>query len=121
MTKIVPARKRTVLPAVDLGGTKIAFAFVDADDRRGIAREYPPVEVVKVKGRTDAERTLRRVAGLIRKRVREVEKGGWTVLRLVGMGAPGLYREDGSVVPGTVPNIPGLARTRPAASQATLA
>ena len=114
MTETVPARRRTVIPAVDLGGTKIAFAFVDADDRRGIAREYPPEEVVKVKGRTDAGRTLKRVAGLIRKRAREVEKEGWTVLRLVGMGAPGLYREDGGVVAGTVPNIPGLARIRPA-------
>ncbi len=114
MMRTIPACKRTVFPAVDLGGTKIAFAFVDTDDRREIAREYPPTEVVKVKGRTDANRTLRRVAGLIRKRTSEVEKRGWTVLRLVGIGAPGLYLEDNSVDPKTVPNIPGLAKIMPA-------
>ncbi len=114
MKRIHPAKHRTVLPAVDLGGTKIAFALVDADEGRGIAREYPPAEVVKVKGRTDGRRTLHRVAELIRKGTREAERDGWTVLRLVGMAAPGLYGDDGTVDPRTVPNIPGLAGTRPA-------
>ena len=114
MTKRRPESEKTVFPAVDLGGTKIAFAFVEADARRGIARQYPAAEVVKVKGRTDASRTLKRVAELIIKRTREVEEGGWTVLRLVGMGAPGLYGEDGRVDPRTVPNIPGLAGKKPA-------
>ncbi len=114
MTRMIRASERIVLPAVDLGGSKIAFAFFDADARRGIAREYPPTGVVKVEGRTDANRTLRRVAALIKKRTREVEKQGWRVLRLVGMGAPGLYGRDGRVDPRTVPNIPGLARKKPA-------
>ena len=111
---MIPGRQRTVIPAVDLGGTKIGFAFVDADELRHPALEYPSTGVVKVKGRTDATRTLRRVAELIRKRTREVEKMGWLVLRTVGMGAPGLYGEDGRVDPRTVPNIPGLAGKKPA-------
>ncbi|MBW2144104.1 MAG: class I mannose-6-phosphate isomerase [Deltaproteobacteria bacterium] len=73
-----------------------------------------PTDVVKAKGRTDAIRTLKRVAGLIKKRTRDVEKTGWTVLKLVGMGAPGLYLKDGRVDPRTVPNIPGLAKITPA-------
>ncbi|MGW8321292.1 MAG: hypothetical protein ACWGSD_07045, partial [Thermodesulfobacteriota bacterium] len=111
---MIPAKRRTVMPAVDLGGTKIALAFVDADSPGKSALEYPSTEVVRVKGRTDANRTLRRVAELIRKKTREVEKMGWLVLRLVGMGAPGLYGEDGRVDPRTVPNIPGLAGKKPA-------
>jgi len=51
---------------------------------------------------------------LIKKRTRDVEKKGWAVLKLVGMGAPGLYLRDGSVDPQTVPNIPGLAKIKPA-------
>jgi mannose-6-phosphate isomerase len=111
---MIPAKQRTVMPAVDLGGTKIAFAFVDADEPGKSALEYPSTEVVRVKGRTDANRTLRRVAELIRKKTREAEKRGWLVLRTVGMGAPGLYGEDGRVDPRTVPNIPGLAGKKPA-------
>lgn len=111
---MIPGRKRTVMPAVDLGGTKIGFAFVDADEPGQPALEYPSTEVFKVKGQTDANRTLRRVAELIRKRTRETEKMGWLVLRTVGMGAPGLYGEDGRVDPRTVPNIPGLAGRKPA-------
>ena len=111
---MIPGSQRTVMPAVDLGGTKIGFAFVDADEPGKPALEYPSTEVCKVKGRTDANRTLRRVAELIRKRTREVEKRGWIVLRAVGMGAPGLYGQDGRVDPRTVPNIPGLAGKKPA-------
>jgi len=109
-----PGRQRIVMPAVDLGGTKIGFAFVDADEPGRLALEYPSAQVVRVKGRTDANRTLRRVAELIRRRTREVEKRGWIVLNAVGMGAPGLYGEDGRVDPRTVPNIPGLAGRKPA-------
>ena len=112
---MIPGRQKAVIPAVDLGGTKIGFAFVDVDKPGQPALEYPSTPVVKVKGRTDANRTLRRVAGLIRKRTREVEKTGCLVLRIVGMGAPGLYGQDGRVDPRTVPNIPGLAGRKPAA------
>lgn len=99
---------------MDLGGTKIAFAFFRVDEDREIAREYPPTEVVKQKGKTDANRTLKLIAKLIKERTREVEKKGWLVLKLVGMGAPGLYLEDNSVDPRSVPNIPGLAKIKPA-------
>ncbi len=114
MKRRIAAGGKIVLPAVDLGGTKIAFAFVHADAGRGIAREYPPAEVVKVKGSTHARRTLERVADLIRRRSRQVERQGWTVLPRVGIGAPGLYLEDDTVDPRTVPNIPGLAAIKPA-------
>jgi mannose-6-phosphate isomerase class I len=109
-----PGKKHALLPVVDLGGTKIGFAFVRADEPGRLALAYPSTEVVKVKGRTHANRTLQRVAELIRKRTREAEKKGWVVLRSVGMGAPGLYGQDGRVDPRTVPNIPGLGGTRPA-------
>jgi hypothetical protein len=114
MNRTISVSERFVLPAVDLGGTKIAYAFVDADARRAIARAYPHAAVVKARGHTDANGTLKRIAEMILKRTREVERQGWTVLRLVGMGAPGLYRADGSVDPKTVPNIPGFAGIKPA-------
>lgn len=114
MTREHPARKKVVMPAVDLGGTKIGFAMVEIGEPGTFALEYPPVEVPKVKGRTDAALTLQRVTELIRKGTREAERRDWTVLRSVGMGAPGLYREDGSVDPKTVPNIPGLSAMKPA-------
>jgi mannose-6-phosphate isomerase len=114
MTREHPARKKVVMPAVDLGGTKIGFAMVEIGEPGTFALEYPPAEVAKVKGRTDAALTLRRVADLVRRGTREAERKGWTVLRSVGMGAPGLYLEDGGVDPRTVPNIPGLARMKPA-------
>ena len=114
MTRERPARKKVVMPAVDLGGTKIGFAMVEIGEPGRFALEYPPAKVAQVKGRTDAELTLRRVAELVRRGTREAERRGWTVLRSVGMGAPGLYLKDGSVDPRTVPNIPGLARMKPA-------
>jgi mannose-6-phosphate isomerase class I len=107
-------KARIVFPAVDLGGSKIAFAFMKTGKHRGMAKHYPPSEVVQTSGLTDAKATLKRVAALIKKRTREMEKEGWTVLKLVGMGAPGLYREDGSVDPVSVPNIPGLSEIKPA-------
>ncbi len=103
-----------VFPSVDLGGSKIDFAFFRTDGERKAALKYPPSDVIKTNGRTDAGKTLKLVAGLIKKRTREAENLGWTVLKLVGMGAPGLYLEDGSVDPKTVPNIPGLAKIKPA-------
>ncbi len=113
-------KSRTIIPAVDLGGTKIAFAFMKTGKHRVAVKHYPPSEVVKTGGRTDAVKTLKRVAGLIKKRTREMEKKGWTVLNLVGIGAPGLYREDMSVDQKSVPNIPGLAEIRPAVFLETL-
>jgi mannose-6-phosphate isomerase class I len=115
--------QNVAIPAVDLGGTKIAMAFVrvkvqangQTGQKRAIARSYPPVPVFRTRGMTDAVRTLRRIAGLVRKRVRDMEKDGWTVIRRMGMGAPGLYLPDGSVDPKSVPNIPGLALLKPAA------
>jgi predicted NBD/HSP70 family sugar kinase len=105
---------KIVIPSVDLGGTKIAFAFLSVDEDRRIVREYPPTEVVKRKGRTDADSTLKLIAKLIKERTREAEKKGWVVLKLVGMGAPGVYLEDGSVDPRSVPHNPGLAKIKPA-------
>ncbi|MFC1895704.1 hypothetical protein ACFL0Q_03440 [Thermodesulfobacteriota bacterium] len=113
MAKMIQKSQKIVIPSVDLGGTKIGFAFMTADEERKVARNYPPMEVVKSKGKIDARETLKRVAQLIRKRTREVEEMGWIVLRLVGIGAPGLHLDDGSVDPRTVPNIPGLARMKP--------
>jgi mannose-6-phosphate isomerase class I len=107
-------KKGVVIPAVDLGATKIAMAFIRAEKRRTIAKLYPPAAVVREKGFTDAVQTLKRVARLIKTRTREMENQGWIVVKRVGMGAPGLYREDGSVNPKSVPNIPGLAQIRPA-------
>ena len=107
-------KQNIVIPSVDLGGTKIGFAFVGIDEEREVTLEYPPTEVVKVKGKTDADRTLKLIAGLIKKRTRQVEKMGWTVLKLAGIGAPGLYLEDSRVDPRSVPNIPGLAKIKPA-------
>jgi mannose-6-phosphate isomerase class I len=111
---MIQTKPKIVMPSVDLGGTKIAFAFFSVDEDRKIAREYPPTKVVKGKGKTDADKTLKLVAELIKKRTHEVEKKGWLVLKLVGMGAPGLYLEDKSVDPRSVPNIPGLAKIKPA-------
>ncbi|MBW1915576.1 MAG: hypothetical protein JRI86_11690, partial [Deltaproteobacteria bacterium] len=90
-------KQNIVIPSVDLGGTKIGFAFVGIDEEREVTLEYPPTEVVKVKGKTDADRTLKLIAGLIKKRTHQVEKMGWTVLKLAGIGAPGLYLEDNRV------------------------
>lgn len=112
--KMIHKKERFVIPSVDLGGTKIAFAFMRADKQRKTARVYPPTDVVKIKNRTDAGKTLELIARLIKKRTREMERMGWVVLKLVGMGAPGLHLEDGSVDPKSVPNIPGLAKTKPA-------
>ena len=111
---MIQSKQKMIIPAVDLGGTKIDFAFFSTDAQRMVVLEYPSTEVIKVKGKTDADKTLKLIAELIKKRTREAEKKGFTVLKLVGMGAPGLYSEDKSVVPGTVPNIPGLAQIRPA-------
>ena len=100
-------KQKLLIPSVDLGGTKIDFAFFTPDKERNIELEFPSTEVVKIKGETDAEKTLKLIAELIRKRTREAEKKGYTVLKLVGMGAPGLYLDDRSVDQRTVPNIPG--------------
>ncbi len=114
MAKIMWKRQKMVMPSVDMGGTKIDFAFLTMGKESKIALQYPSTDVVKVKGITDAGKTLKRVGELIKKRTREAEKKGWLVIRLVGMGAPGLYLEDGGVDPRTAPNISGLAEIKPA-------
>lgn len=114
MEKMMWKRHKMVIPSVDVGGTKIDFAFLTIGKKSTVALKYPSTGVIKVKGITDAEKTLKLVGRLIKKRTSEAEKKGWTVIRLVGMGAPGLYLEDGSVDPRTVPNIPGLAKIKPA-------
>ncbi len=106
--------QKFVVPSLDMGGTKVAFAFIRAGKKRRIARKYPSEEVVRVNGQPDVVRTLNLAAKLILKRTREMEKKGWIVLRLVGMGAPGLYLDDNSVDPKSVPNLPGLAKVKPA-------
>ena len=72
------------------------------------------MRIKKEHGKTDAGKTLKHVATIIKAGTREVEKKGWVVLKLLGMGAPGLYLNDKSVNPVTVPNIPGLALIKPA-------
>ncbi|MDY6935471.1 MAG: hypothetical protein SVZ03_14755 [Spirochaetota bacterium] len=114
MTVMNIENERIVIPSVDLGGTKIDFAFVRADKKRQIAFEYPQVEVIKENGKIDIIKTLQLIAKLITERTSEVNRMGWVVLKLLGMGAPGLYLSDGSVDPRTVPNIPGLAQIKPA-------
>jgi mannose-6-phosphate isomerase class I len=111
---MIQKKQKIVMPSVDLGGTKIGFAFISIGQEREIALEYPPTEVVKNRGKTDAGKTLKLVADLVKKRTREATKRGWVVLKLLGIGAPGLYLKDGSVDPRTVPNIPGLAKIKPA-------
>ncbi|MDY6853604.1 MAG: hypothetical protein SWO11_02690 [Thermodesulfobacteriota bacterium] len=110
---MIQTSKKIVIPSVDLGATKIDFAFFSTQRRRAVL-EYPSVEVVKTRGKTDAERTLRLIARLIRERTREAENKGLIVLKFVGIGAPGLYLNDNSVDARTVPNIPGLAHIKPA-------
>jgi len=111
---MIAKKQKVIIPSVDLGGTKIDFGFFQTVGARKAVLNYPSTDVVKTKGRTDAYKTLKLVAELIKQRTREAEKAGWVVLRLLGIGAPGLYLDDGSVDPRTVPNIPGLAKINPA-------
>jgi mannose-6-phosphate isomerase len=106
--------QKFVVPSVDMGGTKVAFAFIRVGKKRSIARRYPSEDVVRADGQPDVVRTLDLAAKLILKRTREMEKTGWTVLKLVGMGAPGLYLDDNSVDPKSIPNLPDLAKIKPA-------
>ncbi|MDY6969906.1 MAG: ROK family protein, partial [Spirochaetota bacterium] len=110
---MIQRKQEILIPSLDLGGTKIDFAFFTADEKRKIALEYPSIKVIKENGKANAERTFRLIAELIKERTREAEKKGFFVLRLLGIGAPGLYMEDKSVDPRTVPNIPDLSIIKP--------
>ncbi|MBI5209817.1 MAG: ROK family protein [Elusimicrobia bacterium] len=96
---------------VDLGGSSVRVGFVRAPLPAGrVALACVEFHRMSVGRGSDCGVVVRRAARRILERTAALEARGWRVDRRPGIGAPGAYRQDGSVHPGTVPNLPGLER-----------
>ena len=102
---------RTVLKVgVDIGGTNIRVGFVSPDTLRPV--DFHRQEIPRKLREPDLPAAVKDACLRILDRTRTLETRGFRVVREVGVSAPGAYLADGSVHPGTVPNIPFLEKTR---------
>lgn len=92
---------------VDIGGTNVRLGFVRSDRPELVYFHAAPAPR-RANGEIDLHRLVERAAERILKKTTQLERGGWRVIRQIGVSAPGAYLPDGRVYRGTAPNIPAL-------------
>jgi hypothetical protein len=106
---------KTLKVGVDIGGTHVRVGLVQTLSRGKPPRlkDFKTNKIESSPGRwPDIHRVVETAAALIRGMTDRWEKRGWSVIRQVGVSAPGAYLKNGKVYPGTVPNIPGLEKVK---------
>ncbi|HRY30252.1 MAG TPA: hypothetical protein P5079_09490, partial [Elusimicrobiota bacterium] len=105
---------------VSIGTASVRVGYISVDDKGGILGEGDKCVIHSVSadiprganGLTDVAEAVRIAGNLLRRSRLDVEAEDWKIVKGVGVSAPGAYLNDGSVYPGTVPNIPGLENIR---------
>ncbi|MDX2073458.1 MAG: hypothetical protein SFX19_03725 [Alphaproteobacteria bacterium] len=98
----VPTSKaKKYVMGIDIGGTKIASALYEVDNSRIKQEPAKIFGVVETGGRLPADHAAQ-IAGLIKEARRWAREGA---LVAVGVGAPGRFRADGTLMPGSSPNV----------------
>jgi hypothetical protein len=95
---------------VDIGGTNIRVGFVRPGTLQPV--EFHRQRIPRTLREPDLPSAVKDACRRILDRTRILETREFRVFRKVGVSAPGAYRKDGSVYPGTVPNVPFLEKTR---------
>ncbi|MBV9748036.1 MAG: ROK family protein, partial [Acetobacteraceae bacterium] len=96
--------------AVDIGGTNIRAGVVELNRRKAENLSAARVSGLELwRHRDDApdrDDAVDQLAGMLRTLARRAKKDGLRLAPLIGIGCPGLIRDDGSIVKGGQ-NLPG--------------
>jgi len=96
--------------AVDIGGSNIRVGVVELNQKKAPDLSRSKVYASELwrhaDDEPDREEAVERLAGMLRAQIRRADKQGLQLAPFIGIGCPGLIREDGSIEKGGQ-NLPG--------------
>ena len=96
--------------AVDIGGSNIRVGLVELNTKKApdLSRSCVAASELwrHVDDQPDREAAVERLAGMLRAMIKRADKQGLRLAPFIGIGCPGLIREDGSIAKGGQ-NLPG--------------